>query len=74
MLGASVPEEIVLATSEITPPAKLYLRMMRNLENIYAQSGDSQRFNGIQMQMRELLQLMEGASMPGQRGYPNTRN
>ncbi|CAK9091541.1 unnamed protein product [Durusdinium trenchii] len=42
-----------------TTPVLLYLRMMRNLENIYGQTGDQLRLEGIQQQMQTLIRLVE---------------
>jgi len=69
MLGARIPEEMLVSTAEITPPAQLYFRMMRNLENIYEQSGDRVRFRGIQIQMHALMQLIRGPEIPTRGGY-----
>eukprot|EP00435_Cladocopium_sp_Y103_P065400 s912_g27.t1 len=51
----------------VTPPVLLYLRMMRNLENIYGQNGDRLRLQGIQLQMRTLIRLLEQEAESG--GY-----
>eukprot|EP00439_Symbiodinium_sp_Y106_P057124 s819_g8.t1 len=69
MLGARIPEEMLVSTAEITPPAQLYFRMIRNLENIYEQSGDRVRFRGIQIQMHALMQLIQGPEIPTRGGY-----
>jgi len=54
--GAGITEEQLRQCVSILPPVQLYMRMMRNLVNIYQQKGDKARMDGITKQMRVLLQ------------------